>query len=68
MKTRNEILNSEMVVLNSALTTITAQRLQNNVWKVFSNPFGGNVEYYNDNELIDLIEDKKEKGFKVELS
>ena len=67
MTTRNEILNSEMVVLNSALTTITAQKLQDNVWKVFSKPFG-NVEEYNDNELMELIKDRFNNGYEIELN
>ena len=67
MKTRNEILKAEMVVLNSALSTITAQKLQENVWKVFSKPFG-RVEEYSDGELMELVKDKFNKGYEIELS
>lgn len=67
MKARNEILNSKRVVLNSALSTITAQKLQENIWKVFSNPFG-NVEEFSNEELMELIKDRFNKGYEIELS
>lgn len=53
---------SGLIMLESALTTIVIIKLEEDVWKVFSKPFK-NIEYYTEDEVIDIIDRKLKKGF-----
>lgn len=53
---------SGLIMLESALTTIVIIKLEEDVWKIFSKPFE-NIEYYTEDEVIDLIDRKLKKGF-----